>query len=250
MTAKQLADDLAIVRQGRILFLHHSVGANIITGIQRLDAEVSGKSKIRLASLDEGATSTGPMMIQFSGGQNGWPKSKIDSFAAAIRGEPRLKPDIAFLKLCYADFDPQTDVADIFNYYRTTIDALKRKYPEIRFAHITVPLKVRPVGLKHRIYRLIGREVWEDASNVKRAEFNRRLKEGFGADPLFDLSLVEATAPDGHLTTFELGGQSYLSLYPGYSEDGGHLNAVGQRMAGAAAIRFMAEGLNRHGATQ
>ena len=78
---------------------------------------------------------------------------------------------------------------------------------------------------------------------MKRAEFNQRLKESFKADLVFDLSLIEASAPDGQLTKFEQGGQNYSSLYPGYSEDGGHLNTAGQQVAGAAFIHFMAEGL-------
>jgi hypothetical protein len=246
----QLAADLAVVRQGRILFSHHSVGANIIMGVKRLDSEIHGGSHIRLVSLEEAATSKGPMLIHFSGGQNGEPKTKIDSFAASIRGGTRPKPDLAFMKFCFVDFNPRTDVDDLFGYYRSIIEALKREHPEIRFAHVTVPLTTWPTGLKWRVFRFIGKEVWEDAANVKRAEFNRRLKESFGADSVFDLARVEALAPDGHLTTFEQGGQSYLSLYPGYTEDGGHLNTVGQQVAGAAAIQFMAEGLKVRGSAR
>ena len=144
----------------------------------------------------------------------------------------------------------RTDVDELFAYYRSTLEALKREHPEIRFAHVTVPFTTSPTGLKQRVYRLIGREVWADASNVKRTEFNRRLKESFGSDPVFDLSRLEATAPDGHLTTFEQGGRSYLALYPGYTEDDGHLNDAGQRSVGSAAIRFLAEGLKGRGAAR
>jgi hypothetical protein len=114
--------------------------------------------------------------------------------------------------------------------------------PEIRFAHTTVPLTVWPTVVKSKVKPLIGREVWEDMSNVKRAEFNRRLKECFKLDPIFDISLIEATAPDGQLTTIEKGGQIYPSLYPGYaSDDKGHLNAMGQQVAGEAFIRIIAQ---------
>ena len=85
---------------------------------------------------------------------------------------------------------------------------------------------------------------------MKRAEFDRLLKETFGADPVFDLSRIEATAPDGHLTTFEERGQNYLSLYPGYTEDGGHLNTVGQQVAGEAFIHFLAVGLQAHSSSR
>ena len=244
MTKTQLTADLATVRQGRILFSHMSVGADILAGIKRLDAENAGGKSLRLVSLQEAVASGGPVLIDVSGGRNGEPRTKIDFFAATIRGEARLKPNLAFMKLCYVDFNPRTDVDELFNYYRSTVASLKKEHPEIRFAHVTVPLMEQPTGLKWRIYRLIGREVWEDAANVKRAQFNQRLQENFRSDPVFDIARVEATAPDGRLTTFEQGGRSYLSLYPGYTEDGGHLNATGQRVAGVAAIRFLAEGLS------
>jgi len=250
VTETQLTADLATVRQGRILFSHMSVGANILAGIKQLDAENPGRNRVRLAPLEEADASREPVLIDISGGRNTEPKSKIDFFAATIRGQFRLKPDLAFMKLCYVDFNPRTDVDDLFRYYRSTLETLKREHPEIRFAHVTVPLVVRPMGLKWSAFRLIGREVWEDAANVKRAEFNRRLKESFGSDPVFDLARVEATTPDGRLTTFEQSGQCYLSLYPGYAEDEGHLNIVGQRAAGSAAIRFLAEGLRGRGSAR
>jgi hypothetical protein len=123
------------------------------------------------------------------------------------------------------------------------MEILKKEYPEISFAHVTVPLTKRPTELKWRLFRLIGKEVWEDEANVKRAEFDKLLKETFKTDPIFDLSVIEATAPDGHLTTFEERGQDYLSLYPGYTEDNEHLNQLGQQIAGKAFIHFITEGL-------
>jgi hypothetical protein len=243
MTTTQLAADLATIHDSRILFSHHSVGANILAGVKRLDAENAAGGRLRFATLEEAATLKGPALIDISGGRNREPKTKIDFFAATIRGQTRMKPDIAFMKLCFVDFNPQTDVDDLFNYYRNTLEALKREFPEIHFVHVTAPLTTWPTGLKWKMFRYMGREVWEDAANVKRAEFNRRLKETFGADSVFDLASAEATAPDGRLTTFEHGGLSYPSLYTGYAEDEGHLNALGQQIVGEAAIRFMAKAI-------
>jgi hypothetical protein len=250
VTKTQLAADLATVRQGRILFSHMSVGTDILAGIKQLDAEIAGGGRLRPVSLQEAVASEGPALIDVSGGRNGEPRTKIDFFATTIRGGARLKPNLAFMKFCYVDFNPRTDIDDLFGYYRNTLEGLKREHPEIRFAHVTVPLMEQPTGLKWRLYRLIGREVWEDAANVKRAQFNQRLQESFGSDPVFDIARVEATTPDGRLTTFEQDGRSYLSLYPGYTEDGGHLNTAGQRAAGTAAIRFLAEGLKGRGTTR
>lgn len=250
VTTVALAAEMTTIRKRRILFSHHSVGANVITGIKRLDAEASSGDRLQFASLKEAISSSAPALIDVSGGRNGDPKSKIDYFAGIIRSDARLKPDLAFMKLCYVDFSPHTDVDDLFKYYSSTIEALKREHPEIRYAHVTVPLTARPPQLKWRIYRLIGKEVWEDVANVKRTEFNQRLKDYFGADPVFDLALVEARAPDGSLTAFEYAGHSYPSLSPHLTDDGGHLNTMGQRLAGAAAIRFMAEGLKGLGSVR
>jgi hypothetical protein len=245
VTTSQLAADLADVRKARILFLHHSVGVNILEGIKRLDAEIAASDHIRLVNLNQSVSPKGSALLEISGGRNTEPKSKIDFFATTIRNKS-LKPDLAFMKLCFVDFDPRTDVQTLFSYYKSTLEALKQEFPQIRFAHVTVPITERPTGLKWLVFRSIGKEVWEDEANVKRAQFNALLKQSFNSDPLFDLARVESTSPSGELTIFTLRDKDYLSLYPGYSKDGGHLNLEGERAAGAAAIRFMAEGL-RHG---
>jgi hypothetical protein len=245
MKAQQLSAELAVVRQARILFSHHSVGQNIVAGLARLDVEAGG-GQLRLASIEEAATIEGPVLAHGGGGKNGEPRTKIDFFAAVIRDEPRLKPDLAFMKLCYVDFDPRTDVEDLFSHYQRTLASLKREHPGIRFAHFTVPLVTRPTDLKSTLRRLLGREVWEDAANVKRFEFNRRLTETFASDPVFDLAMTEATGPGGDVERFEFGGRLYPSMYAPYTDDGGHLNTLGQRVVGSAVTRFLAGALPDH----
>ena len=46
---------------------------------------------------------------------------------------------------------------------------------------------------------------------------------------------------------FEVDGQRVPSMARAYTEDDGHLNAAGQRVAGAAAIRMLADTLARRG---
>jgi hypothetical protein len=236
VTSGDLANDLAMVRQARIYFDHHSVGANILAGVRQIDREVAG-SKLRLASPEEANSIQGPVLVEGGGGHNGDPKGKIDHFAKVIRVDAGLKPDVAFMKLCFTDIGPRTDVENIFAYYRRSMESLEREYPGIRFAHVTVPLTAKPVGLKARLFRLIGREVWDDASNRKRAEFNRLLRETFASDPVFDLARLEATAPDGNPVGMYL---DEPSMFRGYTNDGGHLNSLGERLAGAGFIRFVA----------
>lgn len=238
----QLAAELAAIRQARIYFYHHSVGVNILAGVERLDAKAGGEP-LRLYDVEKITAVEGPAIVHGGGGRNGEPRTKIDFFAKTIRESPRLRPDLAFMKFCYVDFEPRTDVEELFSYYRQALDALRHEHPEIRFAHVTVPLMTRPTDLKSTVRRLLGKEVWDDAANAKRAEFNRRVRETFAADPVFDLAQVESTGPDGAPVTFSVNGHVYPSLFPGYTEDGGHLNEAGQRVAGTAAVRFMASAL-------
>lgn len=239
---EKLGADLAIARKSRIFFSHHSVGSNVLAGIQVLDAQAGG-AKLKIAGLDEALSTAGPLLAHASGGRNGDPRSKIDYFVTTLRGSPALAPGLAFMKLCYVDFEPRTDVDGLFEYYRRTMEALQREFPRTRFAHVTVPLMERPSDLKSSLRRLLGREVWEDASNARRAEFNQRLLEAFGADPVFDLARAESTGPDGSSLAVTHGLSQVPSLHPAWSEDGGHLNAAGRQMAGAAAIRFLGAAL-------
>lgn len=241
----QVATALDVIRQSRVLFLHQSVGFNIIDGIKRLDVEHGG-NRLRVVSGPDTRVS-GPAVFEMVGGENTVPKSKIDAFAAVIREKPQLRPDLAFMKLCYVDFNAATPVGDVFAHYRTTLETLKRDYPGIKFAHVTVPLTVRPSPLKRRLSAFLGKQGWSDIENAKRAEFNQLLLQHFAADPIFDLATAEATAPDGSKSTFDHAGKSIQALYEGYTEDGGHLNTQGQTAIGATAIRFIADGLRRPG---
>jgi hypothetical protein len=235
------ASDMQTVRQGRILFSHHSVGMNLLAGLQRMNARVGGGA-LNVVSLAQAKASAGPSLIEISGGRNTDPKSKVDFFRETIRTQT-LRPDLAFMKFCYVDFEPGTDIDGLFAYYRETMDALKREHPEIRFAHVTVPLVSRPMELKERVFRLIGRPVWEDSANVQRHQFNQRLLAEYAADPIFDLAKVESTRPDGTREIFELGGQVYYSMVPRYTSDHGHLNDRGQDVAAPELVRFLADAL-------
>jgi hypothetical protein len=237
-----IATQLATVRQGRIFFAHHSVGVNLIEGLGRIDAEV-GHGAVKLVNLDKTEPVEGPALMNGTGGQNGEPQTKIDYFAATIRDRHGLKPQLAFMKFCFVDFDPSTDVDRLFDRYRSTMETLKGEHPEIRFAHVTVPLMRRPTELKWRIYRLLGREIWEEAANVKRRLFNEKILRTFAADPVFDLARAESTRPDGTREAYQYRGAPFFSLYPDYTQDGGHLNAYGQRVAAQEMIRFMAAAL-------
>lgn len=227
------------VQEQRVFFAHKSVGQNILDGLGGLLAETG--AGWRIAEWQAGGPAEkGPMMLHATPGANGDPKSKMDGFAAALR-QLDPKPDVALMKLCFADITGDTDVADLFAHYQRTISALRPEVPGVVIAHVTIPLSTHPDSAKARVYRLIGRSVWEDAGNVKRAEYSRMLREAFPGDPIFDLASAESTRPDGSLETFSQGGREIPALVPEYASDPwGHLNAVGQRVAASELIEFLA----------
>ncbi len=243
----QLAADVSLVRGARIFFLHQSVGANVLEGVERLDVEVAGP-KLRMVTLPAASTVAGPAVVHGSGGDNAAPTSKIDFFARAIAEAPGLAPELAFLKLCYVDVDPATDVDALFAHYRHTLRGLAVRYPEIRFAHVTVPLTTSGRGLKSALRRFLGLPVWQDAANVKRSAFNERLKAEFADAPIFDLAHIESTGPDG-VSSFVWNAHSYPCLDASYTNDGGHLNATGERVVAAAWLRFVAAALRERRAS-
>jgi hypothetical protein len=232
-----LKADLDAALAMRVFFAHQSVGGNLLTGVATL-AKESGR-ELHLTELAHDDPVPRPGWLHAFVGHNGAPKTKVDDFVSTMQRKA-LKPDLAFMKFCYVDFDPDTDVAGVFAYYERALTALKRDRPDVRFAHVTVPLRVRPNDLKSKAKRLVGRDVAEDLANAKRGEFNRRLREAFPSDPIFDLARGESTKPDGTRESFEHEGKTYYSLDPGYTEDGGHLDARGQRVLAAEMIRFVA----------
>ena len=243
-----LTEPLLAAQATRLFFAHHSVGRHLLSGVQRLAAEAGAGPKV--VDLGDAAAASGPVWLHGSGGSNGDPRSKIDYFLTTLQAKatagdhpvhlPVVKADLAFMKFCYVDFNPRTDVDGLLAYYKDAIARLKKDRPDLKLAHVTVPLTVRPRELKWRVFRLLGREVWEDAANVKRQEFNEKLVQLFPSDPIFDLARVESTRPDGSRTAFEERGRTYHSLEPAYAADNGHLNALGERVAGAEMIRFVA----------
>ena len=240
LISEKTRKDLMIIKDKRIYFMHHSVGNNISAGLKTLSSESGVDLKV-IYKKDQPKTSE-KVFINATGGTNTQPKTKVDSFVEQIKGlNSNVVPDIAFMKFCYVDFNPNTDVNEIFSYYKQNIETLKNERPDVKLAHFTVPLKARPNSIKDKINRLLGRPVWEDTSNVKRAEFNKLLFEAFPQDPIFDIARIESTLPDGSRSSFVQDGKTYYSLASEYTDDGGHLNSLGQRRAAIEIAEFLAK---------
>jgi hypothetical protein len=123
------------------------------------------------------------------------------------------------------------------------MDDLKARYPDVIFIHVTAPLRSVDRGPGVWVREMLGRPNRVKLANVSRNEFNRRLKERYAGDPIFDLAEVMSTYPNGRRESFKMDDSTYFSLVPMYTDDGGHLNGVGRTYAAAAFIRSIAEAL-------
>jgi hypothetical protein len=161
-------------------------------------------------------TNTGIIDISHTG----WPLngSKILGFDNHIRnlgyGEP-LRANVAFMKYCYIDWQPRTDVQQRWNEYRTTMEALEADFPDITFVWWTIA--VNTAG---------------DAGDIREA-FNNMLREYCinNGKVLFDLADIESHDLQGNPCYDDIGAEG---LYAGYAVDGAHPTGIGQlRLASA-----------------
>jgi len=206
----------------RIYFGHMSVGYNIIDGINDLTKE-NNKLKINIIETNDPSRMASPVFAHSKIGKNMDPKSKIDQFVQSVEGGLGEKTNIAFFKLCFVDIESSTDDVELFNYYKSTMENLKNKYPRVAFIHVTVPLTTVQTGWKVSLKRIFGRPIGGYKDNIKRNQFNDLIrKEYAGKEQIFDLAAIEASARDGSITSFTHNDKAYFSLAPLYTDDGGH----------------------------
>ncbi len=236
------------INRHRILFAHHSVGGNLIDGIKEIAKELD--VDIKIDHITVAPLTNKNKFVDFSPGKNTQPKTKIDGFVNKIEQlDAEYIPEIAFMKFCYVDFLKDTDVNDVFSYYKKSITMLKEKRPDIIFVHFTTPLMARSYDIKARVKRFFGKEHWIDVTNVKRAKFNGLLLKTFQQDPIFDIATIESTRVDGSRVDFSYDGKIYYSLAPEYTDDGSHLNILGRRVAASKMAVFLANTLSKNNKT-
>lgn len=241
-SAQRATQEWQVLEKKRIVFGHQSVGYNILDGIKRL-AERDGVK----IDIHEQRTATAVKGIShFTIGNNGDPRSKIRDFAAAIDADATQGADIALMKLCYADFNAATDARQLADDYIAGLESLAQRHPDTNFVAVTVPLTAVQTGPKAWIKRLLGEQPRGASDNLRRAEFNTRLRERYlSAGRLFDIARVEAE-PAGRVCKVPVDGQEAEALCPELTNDGGHLNERGQELAAAAFLDF----INSFGAKQ
>jgi hypothetical protein len=220
----------------RIIFVHQSVGENIVEGLEGLKES----SRLNIVDVATAKTTPGGFFAHAKLGKNGDPKGKTDAFVAALEGGLGQEVDIAFQKYCFVDIDAQTDVAQLFDYYRKGMDRLHQDFPQLRIVHVTAPLVHVQSGPRAVIKRWIGRTPDHYDDNAARQRFNALMRREYeGREPVFDLAALEASRPGQAPEPFQFRGQDIYELRPEYTTDGAHLNTVaGQRVA-AELLAFL-----------
>src|SRR5581483_4048912 len=177
----------------RIFFGHQSVGDNILQGIRDLKAS-DPRLTLNLVSSADPETISGPAFIETHIGVNRNPDSKNDAFYAILQKGYGAQHGIALYKYCYIDFNPSTDVQQVFSKYRDGIASLKQRYPTLMIVHVTVPLyEDEPGEGLQQCSRTFLRRLLRRDPNIQRNEFNELLIRTYsGKEPIFDLAKVES----------------------------------------------------------
>jgi hypothetical protein len=235
---------LQTVGNSQIFFGHQSVGANVLNGMQSL-AKKTGQ-EVNIEKIGSKPLNTQNVFAHSNIGENTDPKAKIDDFANQIRNLGEFNPEVAFMKFCYVDFTADSNIQEVFNYYRNTMETLKKERPDITFVHLTVPLSSKSYTIKSRVKEIIGRRSWnDDVTNAKRGEFNNLVLETFSSEPVFDIARIESTYPDGSRESFVKDKKTFYRMVPEYTTDGGHLNALGQQLIAKKMVEFLSEVINK-----
>lgn len=240
MNPQVLDDALTRIAAARILFLHQSIGENLLDGMQFL-AQERGVS-LRVVSLDAWRDA-GAGIFHARAGKNREPDTKYQAWLAQVDAAAYESFDVAAFKLCFVDLGPDAELHPdvLLGRYQKTLSKLSQQHPRLRILPITIPLEAPPAGKKSWVWRRLQRPLVTDPANVLRHRFNQALRQQFAGQPLFDLAASESTRPDGTRYTFPAAGEDIPQLLPQYTVDGAHLNTAGQRMAAAAFILSLAD---------
>jgi len=220
--------------QGKSIFFgHQSVGFNILDGISDIT------KSINIQTMENYAESGKSVLLHSQVGENYNPHSKLEEFYNKLSNNIGANINTAFLKFCYVDIDANTDIDALFENYSETFNKLNDQFPDITFVHFTVPLMSQQKGIKAFIKKKIGRELYGYEDNLEKQYFNEKIRHNY--DIVFDIAKIESTKPDGSRIVHTLNDQTYYSMYPAYTDDGGHLNETGRKKVANELLLFLSE---------
>ena len=211
--------DLNALRLRKVFFGHNSVGQNTIDGMKRVASTLSIRSA-NSSNLNAviGQLGTAPALVEYLIDNNGNPLAKINAFENAMKTVGN-RVDIAFMKLCYADFP--TNINNLIAAYEAAMNRLQRDFPSVLFIHITAPLYDWNAS-------------WDNAS---REQFNTWLRTTYKGR-VFDLATIESIRPNGTIALSR--DNKTIALANEWTSDGGHLNESGANRMGSGLIGFLA----------
>ena len=229
----------------RVFFGHQSVGENIMDGVRTLLGE-HPEIPLRVVTSDTPERVDGPALVEARIGENRRPETKSEAFREILdRGFGDEGGDIALYKYCYVDVLPETDAEALFESYARDAEFVRRRYPELTIAHVTVPLTTAPTGLWERLKTSLGVKT-ATRLNFERERFNDLLRERYGAlEPIFDLALVESVRADGSRATSRFRGRQVPMLAPERTCDGGHLDEDARVRVAERFLVFLADMASR-----
>lgn len=199
----------------RVFFAHQSVGDNILDGLRGVyQGSASAPRFERITSAADLERLSGTYIIDAYIGENGDPIGKIRSFDRMLRSGVGDTVDIALMKLCYVDFGLRSEPRQVFDAYRSTMQALERDYPHVTFLYATSPL-----------------ESTGDPRNWKRTQFNSLIRAELSDKRIFDLAAIESSDSAGVPSVRSFLGLTSETMQVSYTTDGGHLNAEGAQRA-------------------
>ena len=220
--------------QKKIYFGHHSVGNNILDGINALLNEHEYVT-LNVVKTDNLTDFDAPIFAHSSVGRNLDPNSKMEDFRDIMDSGIGEKIDIAFFKFCFVDVRREANPRGIFSRYRDLMEDLESRYPDTEFIHVTVPLTSPPRKAKARLKEIvkvfIGKPKTGDMeANLKRQRYNLLLADTYSeTGNVFDLALIESVNPSGFKSYFEKNREKISVLAPEYTNDGGHLIDQGKK---------------------
>lgn len=238
-TTPTLKDDLELIARSRVVFGHQSVGNDLLSGLALL-AKEEGVA-LRVVQGRDAALLAEPGLVHDLIGENEEPSRKVKDFGALVAA---LGPgaQVAAMKLCYVDFDQPRDAAALLAEYQREVAALRAKVQGVTVLHVTAPLTTVQSGLKAVVKDLLGKGRWGRKFNIARHGFNEKLRAAVQGEPLFDLAEAEAGTGPGRCVDV-VDGKPFPCLRPELSDDGGHLNARGQREVARAFAAALAGAL-------
>lgn len=204
----------------RVFFAHASVGGNIVNGLRALHDRDAGRYPLVVQPAGERPTRTTPGTFYELDRGNPGASAKITGFArCAAAGWSKPNVDVVLNKFCYIDPDAN------FEEYTSSMLAIERRAPGTVVLYATIPVCAQP-----------------DGENDRREAFNERLRAWARANkkPLLDIADIEAYEPSGRGHTYARAGKTYRTLFAGYTEDGGHLNAAGAEAVAKGVYSMLA----------